>query len=237
MKSIAAYTAAFLFVIGSVASAQEQPSRTPEPPPEPPLIAKAAVNSQWIITYTLKTPEKDPVEPGDVRARKLRVRYSPLVLTRRVLKGPEQTVVYTSYEAGLKSEAWVVGGFLYQLPMREGEGINVEPRTQGDFSELYWVSAANFRGTVAYKGRKVHLYESEAGDPDPASGKASGPHDEDTGNSGKGVPRRAYVDVKTRLPVAVEAGGDSWSYRFSDAPSPFPTMDERIAQQINSSKK
>ena len=228
---------AFFLLVSSVAFAQEQPKSSPEPPPEPPLIAKAAVNSQWIITYKHKAVDKGGTKAEETRARKLRVRYSPLVLTRRVLKGPEQTVVYTSYEAGLKSEAWVVGGFLYQLPMREGEGINVEPRTQGDFSELYWVSAANFRGTVAYKGRKVHLYESEAGDPDPASGKASGPHDEDTGNSGKGVPRRAYVDVKTRLPVAVEAGGDSWSYRFSDAPSPFPTMDERIAQQINSSKK
>lgn len=206
-----------------------------EAPPDPPLIVNAPANSQWTITYTLKVAEKEPNGPGEIRERKLRLRYSPLIKSKLNIKGSGQMVIYTNYEGGLKSETWVLDGQSYELPMRPGDPIKGESRGKSDFSEIYWVTPENFRGTVDFKGRKLHLYETDladSGNNDPkAKTDSKGPPGAPPADGVAKIPsQRAYIDAQTRLPVSVDAGSTVWSYQFAAPPQVFPKMDEQIAR-------
>ena len=236
MKSVFLLVPFLLFTASAVVMAQE-PSPPKEAPPDPPLMNNAPPDCQWTITYTPKTPEKEATTADDIRNRKMRQRYSPVVLAKRVLKSGGQEVVYTTYEAGIKSEAWVVGGYLYELPYREGETIHIDSRGQGDFPDVYWVSATNFRGTVELKGAKVHLYETDSADTRPDPGQSSGPRPA-TGPAiepPKPPHQRAYIDAQTRLPVAVDTGTTVLTYQYAGPAPAFPTPDERIKRIMRDS--
>ena len=218
-----------LLAVGAAALARPYPpateTPTPEALPKPPLMAGAGADAEWTVNYELKNTDKEASTPEAIRNRKMRERYSPLVLEKRFLKGNGQTVIYTIYEAGLRSESWVVGKYVYELLAREGEALRINPKPASDFPEIDWVKAANFRGTVTQQSRKVYLYEADATDPTPAPG-AEPP--------AKAQPRRAYIDIETRRPMMAETGEATWTYHFFEAPSTLPAMDERIARQLKS---
>ena len=208
--------------------AQQPSTPSAEPLPKLPLMAGVGADAEWLVTYTSKSHTKGRETSEEVRNRKMRQQYSPLVLEKRVLKANGQMVIYTTYEAGLKSEAWIVGNYIYALPLREGEGIHIDTKADGDFPEIDWVSSANFRGSVKQKKRRVYVYETTA----PNSSNISTPTP--VGSAAKTLHCRVYIDQETRLPIMAENDGATWTYRYFGAPSALPAMDERIAKQLRS---
>ena len=233
-----ALLAPFLFLAAGTAGWTQEPSPPKEAPPDPPLMSSAPADCQWTITYTPKTPEKEPATADDIRNRKMRQRYSPMVLAKHVIKSAGQVAIYTTYEANMKSEAWVVNGYLFELPLREGEGIRGDARGQGDFPEIDWVSAANFRGTVDLKGNKAHLYAPDDADAHPAPSPSSGPHPTPLAVAPlKPAQLRAYIDAKTRLPVMVDTGATVMTYQYTGPAATPPVPDERIKKIMRDSPR
>jgi hypothetical protein len=194
--------------------------------PQPPFLGKTAAQAQWTVTSTLKTPEKEPTTPEEIRNRKLRQRYSPMVLTRQVMKDGARIAIFTTYEGGLKSEAWVVGDTLYESPLRPGEGIRSGAWQGGDFPEIYCVSPENFQGTAEWNGRKYYLYT------DNTSASAQSNRDGVKSEPQNTLPQRVYIDPETCLPVVVEDGVSIWTYQFSTARPIIPKPDKILTNVL-----
>ncbi len=212
-----------------VAMAQQTGRSRTEEPPAPPLIKQAPNPSHWTMTFTPKTPPKMAATPDEIRLQKIRQRFSPLILSKEIFKNGNELAIFTTYEAGLTTEARTLNGFLYETPLRKGEAIRTEARPSGDFSEIYGISAQTFRGTVAWEGRKVHIYEPEPVEPPRDLAQPNTGESNDLSLPDKVVTKRVYIDADSRLPVALDTGVELVKYSFSSSGKTTPALDDRLA--------
>ena len=103
-----------------------------------------------------------------------------------------------------------------------------------DFELLDWIGLDDYVGAFTYAGETCYLYQ--------AKDIASGPHGAETGTPNKTLrqihaptsPTKAYISVKTKLPVAIINGDGTYSFHFQDPPDSALEMPEPYASMWKS---
>jgi len=182
-------------------------SAEPESPPSPPLVGKAPPVCRWIVIVKQKLPlppiSKDPIQK---EYQALVAVANPRMLQRTIEKSGDNFHEETDWEDGTKDVSWFYQGFVFtQLRTGSPEQILCVSSTEKDapikptedFPELDWITAKTFAGITNYGGVKCYLYTSGS-EPNITS---------------------AWVDFKSRLPVAVDGPATLNTYTFSSGSS------------------
>jgi hypothetical protein len=202
--------------------------------PKGPLLAKAPEFASWVVIHQYSDPRKAPSEKGEGQAAvavfdTARPKQVTFVKTRNLLR------VETQDELGQTWSRWCQGeAHLVVLP--RGKGIvgcdaqdlfnpYYEDYEKSPFPGFQWISAENFAGIESVQSRPCLVFRGEVpglellnpGDANLLrSMLAEGLPVEDRIPGKK--PAVAMVDLETRLPVALEVGGESRQYTFLAPP-------------------
>jgi hypothetical protein len=118
-----------------------------------------------------------------------------------------------------------------------------------DFPELEWVSAATFTNELTYNERPCNLFQRKL---DAASGEAAGttrqPKLKDKRDESlralhlsflhrrRGMGSQAWIDAKTKLPIALNDGDNLRIYTFDMNPQPEPQLPPDFAVELQKFK-
>ncbi len=131
---------------------------------------------------------------------------NPRMLQETVEKSGKTYHQETDWENGTKDVIWFYQGYVLilgrsgppdQVRCISGTDKYAPRRPQEDFPELSWINAKAFSGTTTYNGVDCYLYTKT----EPDLGTTS-----------------AWIDMKTRLPVAVDSPKMLSTYAFSAGP-------------------
>ena len=165
--------------------------------PKEPIVSRAPDFASWTITYlykeaTAKSPSEKPPAPSD--------RIQSVTLT----KTDKTYWMQTAWASGKKEEKWIFNGTQFQT-LANGKVITIitaptpeEPSPEylnfnkGDFPELEWVSAKNYKTVEDYEGKKAFRFEE--GD------------------------KKALLSIETQLPINSDDGDLSLVYTFNSPP-------------------
>jgi len=166
------------------------------PRPKEPIVSHAPNFASWTITYTYrevtpKSPAK-PVAPSD--------RIQSVTLT----KTDKTYWMQTTWTSGKKEEKWIFNGIQFET-LANGKVVTIiaAPTPEeaspeylnfsgGDFPELEWVSAKNYKTVEDYEGKKAFRFEE--GD------------------------KKALLSIETQLPINSDDGDLSLVYTFNSPP-------------------
>lgn len=178
-----------------------------EPPPGPPLVATAPDPIAWTIDVRQKKPRQAaPADPKQARIYKRLVDIYPLLVRETVEKSGKDWHREKVFDNQTKENIWVRNGIVvYQYHYFPPERViavsvsdHISPVKGGfgpDFPELYWIRAEAFVKSEMYGGHLCYYYEDK--NARPLQG----------GDALAAVPQkgnRAWIDAKTRLPIAME---------------------------------
>jgi len=228
----ALFTAFLLFPVVLCAS---------EGAPKPPFVAIPPEGSKWTIDYLgadeAKAAQKNtgtqaPAGP-DQKATIVRV-----VVDKWKDKRREVTV----WSTGEKVEKWILPNAaifqqrgtdaIYIFPLTgAGRGASLAAISLGetDFAEFEWITKDAFKGVVKVDDRECYLYEGVL--PTIPSGNSPGSQAFDGGS--KQPVLKAWVDVNTRLPVAILSGQVLRKYSFEGSAGPAQELPVAFAQQLS----
>ncbi len=196
-------------VVYGAISAIAQTKPTKEEPPSPPYIATVPPPASWTIRpATPPTPNPQVSTLKEIRVAKTRDMKQEISL----------------WSNGTESESWYVDTFvIYRQPHFVKDDVAIlEQRpdsttnffSTGDFSNLGWIGKDTFQRTETHKGKLCHYYENgNSADfekiPEPIRSQR------------QFATPKAWIDAKTRLPVAIEQGGilQEYSYTFGSPQS------------------
>ncbi len=179
-------------------------SAEPDLLPAPPLVAQAPAVSRWTITVQQKIPPPpQSTDPLKARSEANAAMQNPRMQHEDVEKAGEILHQETDWENGAKDELWFIHDFILQHP-RNTPADRVygawatdkfaPRRPKDDFPELDWIDAKAYSGRTTYNGTACYLY------------KIADPN---------GNTTSAWIDFKTRLPVAVDTSTTLSIYTFS----------------------
>jgi hypothetical protein len=89
--------------------------------------------------------------------------------------------------------------------------------SNSDFSGFEWISKQNYLGIKSYQGTKCIVFQAVAGRE----------NDSDGGGASTTSKEIAYIDLKSRLPIALQSGGEEYLYAWHAPPQAmlsFPSM-------------
>jgi hypothetical protein len=203
-----------------LALAQSNPSEIP--PPSPPFVQFPQPDMAFTITVTAPDGQpiklikplasSDPSAPKDLR------REMQLVRIDAVQVGNLRCDIST-YNENTQTQTWFVGHYgLLQSP--QGGWINVvDPvrypvqaqfMPRRDASDYFlWLSSSNYVKVVSYQGKPCYQFKVAAPGAKPT----------DENNILDVGEKIAWVDVKTKLPIAIQFQGQLFTYTFRDSPS------------------
>ena|SRR5215210_941075 len=214
-----------LFCIGIALGAgltlhAQEAAPQPTVPPGP-LLNKAPALAQWTVTIKSagETPAASPA-PGEKGEKP-----QPPAGNERIGVVQTGNIRHEVRVRGTQvtSDAWSV----------DGTYITVDPSTKvarvsagggastQDFPEIAWVSAKNFSGIQDVSGKKCIVFKDKL---------------ETYADSGEKIDAVAYVDLETRLPVAMQKG-DVYTYQFGAPPQAPLTPPQNIAEALEKYRK
>ena len=179
-----------------------------EPPPEPPLIANTPDSFAWTIDVQRKKPRVVPsADPGQETTYKRLMDIDPLLMRETVEKAGKEWHREKFYDNQRKDNFWVCNGMVaFQFQHFPQDKVTAMPTNNiispvkggfgPDFPELDWIDAKYFVGTVSLAGQMCHFYRKQ-------NAKPLGFRDELT-PAPKTSLVSAWINAKTRLPVAIE---------------------------------
>jgi len=191
---------------------------TTDPTPDPPLIAVAPDPGAWSIEVKQKktrpAPSSDPKQAATYK--RLKDIY-PLLVREVVEKVGKEWHREKFFDNNTMENVWVYKGFvIFQYHHFQPNVVTVLPihdplspvkeDFSPNFSELSWIRPEVFVKTVTYQGQRCHYYEDKEAS-QLKEGDALNPVDS------KGVS--AWINVKTRLPVAVEDAAVIKKYTYT----------------------
>ena len=191
-----------------------------EPPPDPPLVAAAPDGCAWTIDVQQKKPRPSPpTDPKWVYAYKRALEIYPRILRVTDVKSGKDRLEETSYENGKTGTLYIYNGYVVYQPMNwpadKALAMPVNYRDSpvkgglgSDFPDVGWIRPEVFAGTVMYEGQRCHYYEDKN-----ASPVSGGDHL----NPAKTKGVRAWIDARTRLPIAVEDEAVFKKYTYSQS--------------------
>lgn len=200
----------FLASVLVLAPAWAEPSDA-VPPLTPPFVQFPSPNESFTITFELPPGQSLPRSgeaPGSRAKREVKIEAAQFGQVRR-------DTIYWSDNS--QTQTWFVGRYgLVQNP--NGDWINLldpvrDPEAAGsmrrrDASDYFaWLMMDNYRGVVSYRGAICYQFslnvEANGGGGEPSSPQA----------------QIAWIDVRTKLPVALQTGGQVLIYKFGEAPA------------------
>ena len=233
MKTLRAISCALLLAAPTMLLGQDATKpTTPAPiPPGPLLQTRAPDFAQWVMTVTEKKPSSTSGGSPDSGSEKKVV--VTVITTTKTGALKMRRLVDSS---GASWETWCTGNF--QITPRPESGAiiargklqddEVSPfdvdYSQSDFPEIGIVSSKNYVGMETAYGAKCLVFKAMVApfrDAPPAETKA-------------------YVDLKTRLPVAVVIGGSTpteKTYQFLAPPTETLTLPPEIQKLIQNDKQ
>jgi hypothetical protein len=176
----------------------------PETVPAPPLVGKTSDPSSWTITVTQKIlPPPKTNDPVDAITQASAAMTNPRLLQETVEKSGTTYHQENNWENGSKDIVWLYQGgiFLQKRNAPPGHIMIMSPddkfaprRPAEDFPELSWITAKAYGGITTYQGIKCYLYTKT----EPGQAVTS-----------------AWIDFKTRLPIAVDTPATLSVYTFT----------------------
>jgi len=120
--------------------------------------------------------------------------------------------------------------YVYVFPFateNETAPVLVAGYSKSDFPELSWVNLENYKGVVTYLQHSCYLFQS----PQPMPPEFKLPADQ--------IPlRQAWIDVKTKLPVAFDDGATTSAYTgFKEIPSRELVLPPAFAKALEDFQK
>ena len=178
-------------------------SQTQDKAPVPRLAATPGSYS-WTIQYQYKPadPNAKPPSENDAKIQAAMSKAFPRLVTVRVTKVADKKKEVYHYADDSETINCVVGD-VYLIDSRPAHAIGVgstkdsDIRYKEDFYDLDWINKAEYKGHQQFQGTDCYTYYQKATDND----------DE----------RTAYIDSKTRLPVAVQNSQATLIYTFSSS--------------------
>ena len=210
--------------------------------PTPPFIAPAPNPGSWSITVKQKTPPPPPAkatDPIQVRYQELLRKVHPRMVTQTVQQTGGDWRSETTWESGSNDVLWDYRGItLFQSQNFPSGKLLVAPvgsqgvphKPDSDFPDVSWVDAKNFVRIEQAEGVTCYLYQTTA----QALSKSKMP-------AGGDAPVSAWIDKKTRLPVAMENDAVRKTFSFDSPPASlqpegiFADYYRRFAPSLNAS--
>lgn len=245
-----------LFIlIGSVlfASAQQQVSQDPALPPLPPgpLINRAPDFSKWIVTYSGFQEKQEGMLKSQTVSNSGNDEKTPALIQRTVVvkTGTNRHITEIAVD-GRQTEVWVKGGLeAFMRPEWKNpvlsDGSNPYDALRMDFSHtdfpgFEWINASYYKGISIMEGRKCILFKAFISRLDgvtalKALGDAASQSDEPADESG--IKTSAYIDLETRLPIALQKGGELALYQFQAPPIAEIALPSNVQDAINQRAK
>ena len=193
------------------------------PPPDPPLVATPPDPCAWTIEVEQKKPRQlPPDDPRQAAAYKRALQAYPRMLRVRVEKAGSNRHQETLWDNGKKETLWIYKGWVVFQPASfpadqaialpaTDRNSPVKDGTDSDFPDFSWIRPEAFVKTVAYHGQPCHYYEDKEAPPLKGG---------DTLTPTPVKKIQAWIDVKTRLPVAVEDDAVLKTFHFlKEAPT------------------
>ena len=216
-------------------------------PPKEPFLNRVSIPGAWTVTFTRPAEDEvvdmegvlklmgaaaEPLKPGSPKVVVAKPMVRTLTVTRttdfakEAVKFSDETT-QTSY---IFNVARVTKHVSYQGLIRSRTDSDVSTYSpnfaNADFTGFEWLSAKNFKGVQDLQGRKCYVFEDEQVVPT----SALMPKKEDDPK----VLTRAFIDMDTKLPVALQLGKESRVYAFG-SPNPADlVLPAEIAAEIQS---
>jgi len=211
--------------------------------PTAPFVVNAPPQCEWQITYKPKRQKgPDPSDPRELAKMQYINKIRPIRSETKIYKNVDRKVEIKTFDNGSKGEIWWKKGVMFSKPeyFIEGDVMTVDNRKGSlqtgygsndlDFPELQWLDISYFKGVGLSPGsdRKSFVYEM-SGDAQAEREYAAGLPRE---AKAKFEPLRVWIDVETKLPLAMETGEYKISYKFKRLGAmPSPTGDVASAIQ------
>ena len=167
--------------------------------PRPPFVAKLPDFSRYEMSEIPRgkaDPAKDPAAT---------TRMTHAVITKT---GTTKQIVSTLGN-GKIVEAWMYNGIVLMQQLTPPDIIlnGLEntftdlPVSKDDFKDLNWLSAQNYKSDITFEGNKCYFFEQTSNDSDTKE------------------TWRAWIDEKTKLPVAIERRGVVYHFQYDPPPT------------------
>jgi hypothetical protein len=207
-------------------------SAKPALPPGPLIQARAPDFSQWVVTLTVESeatasPQSDQQSNASAPGAKPKNYFGKVVTT---IQTGKLRLRETVDETGKTWQTWCVKGVQITLrPDSNAVFINSAPDPKNpmpffsdysatDFPEIPdgIIAAGNFVGIQTAYGKKCLVFKG-SGKPDPIA---------------LPMPYTAYIDFKTRYPVAVSYAGMLKTYEFVSPPTTEMDLPARVVEAL-----
>jgi hypothetical protein len=205
---------------GTVVLALLVGTSTPSPAqvPEDPQVAPIPENARWEITPQTPPSKTAPNPTGQGNTQP--ATSDELIRVENTKTGNIQKVIM-DYGPGAVQTVWLAQGEIYV----DNNNIVSSGRVSGMSSSFYaaygqffgtdWITSGHYKGRTTLNKRECDYYETlEAQPQEIIAAQMAG-----VATSEIQTTRKAWIDVKTRLPLAVSVPEGAYNYRFLDPPA------------------
>jgi hypothetical protein len=178
------------------------------PQPKPPFALFPAPKGAFTIVLEPGETKNAAASPLPKSPSKLKVMTKIEVTEDEALRRDLIT-----WDGGVQTETWFVGAIV-MMKSPNGDWINLlnaDPTSvpRRDASDYFsWLELGNYVGVVSYRDKSCYQFLVKG--PKPPQGETDIIEKAD---------KIAWIDVKTKLPVAVQIAGQLYTYTFSNPPT------------------
>lgn len=250
--AIAAFFLSALCPLG----AQDNGSASKVPPPQPPFIKRVNLPAAWTIAFT--RPAAD--EMVDLVALKKFLKESmgdnaEILKSLDEIKEPiakpmirtldcTRTTDFTK-EASKFSDDTTQTTYIFSIARitkhvaydglirnrRDQSVVTYSPDfTKADFAGFDWLSTENYKGVQSVMGRECYFFSEEVESEDSKMLKATGMKPADAKDSR--FTARAFIDIKTRLPVVLQRGEETRVYAMAKPAAADLVLPPEVTMEI-----
>ena len=236
------------FVLIFVALFSSGQAQTPEPNASPgkgarkpelpvgPLLRDAPSFSEWVMTYAYPKEAAKPAATAADKARQAALSSSrpSKVTTTKTGVVVHETVLFLDNSS---TEKWFEGNIQYYQNANAGIWFEASPFVRGGdshyaplpangFRDLDWINAANYVCSLPYNGGSCLLFvpggyrQVDLSDPNKLPTVLAA------------QAKVAYIDVDTRMPVALREGLVTRMYQFNPVPTGMQTLPADLSKSI-----
>ncbi|SDU02633.1 hypothetical protein SAMN05444156_1522 [Verrucomicrobium sp. GAS474] len=203
-----------LLLFPTALPAQELAGAAPDSAPVPPYVEDPPASFSWKIVHAPRPPAPDaPSLPATVHFLK----------ESKLSRTPSAMRIVKTWSDGVTTEEWRYQSLtLFTQPnsgeiyvMEESDSLRASFATMSTsaFPEFSWINAASYVGTETYNGSPAYVFAQAA--------VADSPISPSTGRRAiEAHPAlKAWIDVKTKLPLAYDDGVALHTYEMGQPPS------------------
>lgn len=223
----------------------------PPAPPTAPFVVNAPTYACWVVAYKAKAALAQKTNEASAA-----LAGAPRELKKlTVIKAGATRQIISSWSDGTTTERWIIPGF--QLVERPGQkdiymytssglshsSSSLEDYSGSDFPEFSWLAESNYSRVESFSKTKCWAFQGDA--VSSISSKmlpmliqlknSSAVSKGASATPPKPAPaifKKAWIDIDTKLPVALDDGTRIQVFTFLPAPAQAPEMPARFAKVV-----